>query len=378
MASGTKCFTFNRKEDWTYRSLLCEAEIQQDSLSFKFNAYCSAIFFQSLDSCEQETVWHRLRINYNMPENSKLIVRLYSSDIKETSIVVGGQRRRVNLDDFFVSNYDPHVKIEAFENIGALVLDNPNDISLYSLTGRFLWICIESLNYSSLESINLHDLRIEFPRSTFIDYLPEVYQRTDNNSFFSRFISIFQNIYLETEEIIDSIPGYFEPGNNKEFLDWIGKWFGIENTIVLNKDDLSLMVSTAVETFKIKGTKRSVSEMIEKYTGEKPVIVEKFDVTQVQHYENDRQTFDALFGKNNFVFSVILHEKNIKDEKCYANILNLVENVAPINTICKLVVLSEDIFLGYHCYLGINSRISNGACRLSKKQINGKGILVVH
>ena len=55
-----------------------------------------------------------------------------------------------------------------------------------------------------------------------------------------------------------------------------------------------------------------------------------------------------------------MNENEIKKGDDYANVLNIIKNNAPINAVCNLVVLTNNISLGCHCYIGLNSYISNG------------------
>ena len=88
-------------------------------------------------------------------------------------------------------------------------------------------------------------------------------------------------------------------------------------------------------------------------TSKKPIW---FDVIKEYH----QKLIDKLFGQNNFFFTVIMNENEIKKGDDYANVLNIIKNNAPINAVCNLVVLTNNISLGCHCYIGLNSYISNG------------------
>ncbi len=67
---------------------------------------------------------------------------------------------------------------------------------------------------------------------------------------------------------------------------------------------------------------------------------------------------ENLFGNNGYVFTVILSDKYIDDTEDYVELLKVIGSVAPIDSICNLVVLNDKIYLGHHCYMGINSYIA--------------------
>lgn len=368
MSLGTKSFVFNRNSDWKKNNYSCGIQIKDNYLCFlPDNNLNSAFFSKCLDSTEFGMSWGILKTRVYMNQNCKVIFRVFASDSKDIIAYIGEKTEKVNIDKFLRGNSNFNAKFEFFDKINAVKFENPKCVPLFSLKGRYLWFCIEVIGFAK-ELIKIEEIEISFPLVSYTEYLPEVYQAAMPNSFMNRFISIFQYILLETENIIDNIPEKFEPFyTNKEFLSWIAGWFNI-NEMIWEENKLRYLINDMIDIFKSQGTKNSIIKIIEEYTGYKPIIIEKFKIINNDFYKTEQKLVDKLFGQNNFFFTVIMNKNEIKKSDDYANVLNIIKNNAPINAICNLVVLTNNISLGYHCYIGLNSYISNGCIQNSMSE----------
>lgn len=360
MSLGTKSFIFNKNSDWKKNNYSYGTKIQDNSLCFlSDNSSNSAFFSKCLDSTEFGMSWGVLKTKFYINQNCKIIFRVFASDSKDVVAYLSENAEKISIDKFLRSSSNFNTKFEFFDKINAIKFENPKCVPLFSLKGRYLWFCVETSGFSE-EPVMLEEVEITFPLVNFVKFLPEIYQSFLPDSFMNRFISIFQYIILETETIIDNIPEKFEPlYTNKEFLSWICKWFDINN-MIWEENKLRYLINDMIDIFKSKGTKNSVIKMVEKYTGYKPMLIEKFKIIKNEFYKTEKKLIDKLFGQNNFFFTVIMNENEIKKGDDYANVLNIIKNNAPINAVCNLVVLTNNISLGCHCYIGLNSYISNG------------------
>lgn len=360
MSLGTKSFVFNKNSDWKRNNYSYGTKIKDNFLCFlSDNNSNSAFFSKCLDSTEFGMSWGVLKTKFYINQNCKIIFRVFASDSKDVIAYLSENAEKINIDKFLRSNSNFNTKFEFFDKIDAIKFENPKCVPLFSLKGRYLWFCIEISGFSE-EPVILKEVEITFPLVNFVKFLPEIYQSFSPDSFMNRFISIFQYIILETETIIDNIPEKFEPlYTNKEFLSWICKWFDINN-MIWEENKLRYLINDMINIFKSKGTKNSIIKMIEKYTGYSPMLIEKFKIINNEFYKTEQKLIDKLFGQNNFFFTVIMNENEIKKGDDYANVLNIIRNNAPINAVCNLVVLTNNISLGCHCYIGLNSYISNG------------------
>ena len=372
MASGAKYFILNRESDWKDIGLTKNIEFENDKLVFKSSDGENAVFISKpLDSLQDGTVWHRLRINLDMPNNSSYKLKIYSSDTSKISLPSSEKKSLNDLNSYlFEPSIDINRKIDIFDSIGAKTYENPRDLLLYNFKGRYLWFCIEMINYSN-QPIIIDSLKIEFPQVTFVDYLPEIYRKEEkDDSFLARFVGIFQSMYVDLEDKVDYVALNFDADRTtKDFLNWIASWLSIKDAAIWGEKRLRNLIKEAVKIYKMKGTKRAVAKIVEEYAGIDPIIVEQFDVKGNMYYDSNKHTVENLFGENGYVFTVMIPQAHVRDTESYVELLKVINTVKPIDSICNLVVLNDQIHLDNHCYMGINSFITkNEELVLNKSQ----------
>lgn len=381
MASGARSFLLNRKSDWTESGVRRNVNFKKDSLVSETENGENGVYIScAFDSMENSTKWHRLRLNMEFPPGSICKIRIYASDTQDIIIAVPGIKGKsmVNLNEYIVDEkIDINRKIDTFEDIGAITYENADDIILRNLKGRYLWICLEFINHEQ-ERIKIDSMKIEFPQISFVDYLPEIYRvDEDPNSFTERFVSIFQSIYVDLEDKIDYLPVMFDvERTNKDFLKWIGEWLSVKNTSVWEEKKLRNLIKQAVKIYKIKGTKRAVAKIVQEYAGVEPIIVEQFDVKHNMYYDKQKEVVENLFGDNGYVFTVMVPESCVKDSESYIELLRVINSVKPVDSICNLVALNDQMYLDNHCYMGINSFITKNEELILSEQRDVNNLII--
>lgn len=382
MASGARSFVLNRESDWTYNSTLRNLKFQDDNLILDNKDGESGVYISgAFDSLLSETKWHRLKLDINIPTGVEYKLRIYSSDSTEILIPVLGQagKTRVNINNYLLDNkINIARKIDMFDTIGAKIYENPTDILLYEFTGRYLWLCLEIISYVE-EPVEIKSMKIEFPQVTFVDYLPELYRtESGENSFLSRFLGIFQSIYVDLEDKIDIMPLKFDPDyTSRDFLNWIADWLSIKDIELWGEKRLRKLIKECVSIYKIKGTRKAISRVVEDYIGVEPIIVEQFEIKNNMFYHNQVNILENLFGDNGYVFTVMLPQSCVKDTENYIELLRVINNAKPVDSICNLVILTDQIYLDNHCYIGINSFITkNQDLILNKSQRDTNNLVI--
>ena len=382
MASGARSFVLNRESDWTYNSTLRNLKFQDDNLILDNKDGESGVYISgAFDSLLSETKWHRLKLDINIPAGVEYKLRIYSSDSTEILIPVLGQagKTRVNINNYLLDNkINIARKIDMFDTIGAKIYENPTDILLYEFTGRYLWLCLEIISYVE-EPVEIKSMKIEFPQVTFVDYLPELYRtESGENSFLSRFLGIFQSIYVDLEDKIDIMPLKFDPDyTSRDFLNWIADWLSIKDIELWGEKRLRKLIKECVSIYKIKGTRKAISRVVEDYIGVEPIIVEQFEIKNNMFYHNQVDILENLFGDNGYVFTVMLPQSCVKDTENYIELLRVINNAKPVDSICNLVILTDQIYLDNHCYIGINSFITkNQDLILNKSQRDTNNLVI--
>ena len=90
----------------------------------------------------------------------------------------------------------------------------------------------------------------------------------------------------------------------------------------------------------------------------------------------EKEIVEKLFGNNGYVFTVMVPQANIKDTESYVELLRVINEVKPVDSICNLVVLNDQIYLDNHCYIGINSFITNTEDFVLNKQQDVNNLVV--
>lgn len=363
MALSNKSYIINRETDWLNFGIVDNFYFENDNMCLQNkDGKCGNFISYSFDSGEIGTIWHRLRIKSKLPENAIMRVSLYASDSLSSDIHITADRdKTILIDDYLKDESIPlKERVRLLNKFSSTIhYDNCYDVPLLSLKGRYLWIAIEVLNYKD-EDLYIESLRLDFPMDSLLEYLPEIYQRNSPpDSFFNRFLSMYQAVYDGISDEFDRLPEMLDPLRvDREFLDWLVGWFSIKNSYIWGEDKLRKLLLRIVDLYKIKGTKKAVSDIVEFYTDTKPIIVEQYSVIHNEFYERNKKCVQNLFGKNGYVFTVILDSYTIEDSDQYIALLKLINMFKPAETICNLVVLNNNIYLDYHCYLGVNSYLS--------------------
>ena len=356
MASGTKHFLYNQREDWLRQGWMEGLTLREDGLVLAGDGRGSYTSM-ALDTTTPETVWHRLRLVSHVPANAQLRLYLYCSDESGVPPPFRPEGREdTGLDDWLASAPAPR-REEFFRVCAQQVYDDPTDLTLYGCKGRCLWFCLTFANYDR-EEMRLESIRLEFPRIAFIDYLPQVYRGADSvNSFLARFISVFQSPYVDLEDDMDQMPVRCDPAvAPPEFLQWLAESLAVSDRHLWSEERLRVFLKNAVRLYRIKGTRAALREVIELYTGQTPWIIEQFEPASCQIWRRDTAALRRLYGESRYTVTVLMPGAQ-RDADDYAKLWKIIAAFKPVDAICNLVFVNDEIILGQHCYLGMNSRI---------------------
>lgn len=355
MASGTKHFMFNRPGDWTGQGWADGLDALSGGLTLRGAKGIYTSF--ALDTLEAETVWHRMRMSARIPGNASLRMLFYCSDSRLMP-PERGLDPELEVDRWLASPDTTAVQREAFFlDCAQQMCEGQEDALLYGLKGRYLWVCLILLNYGGQE-LSVQSLKLEFPRTAFIDYLPQVYRGADSvNSFLARFLSVFQSVYVDLEDDMDLAPIRFDPAAAPpEFLRWLAEGLAVSDSFLWSEEQLRKLLRRVVGLYRWKGTRSALCQVVELYTGHRPWVVEQFEAAGCELWRRDRDALRLLYGEDGCSFTLLLPPGEYDADSC-AKLMNIIEQFKPIDARCNLVILEDAITLGRHCYLGVNSRI---------------------
>lgn len=363
MAKVAKRLTYNRKTDFTDNGIFKNVNFRNDELLSDCKNGESAVFIsKSFDTKINNCSWNRIKICANIPEGTSIDFGIYCSNEVETVAPASLSKgvEKINFDNFIGDNdIDFNRKVVFFKKICKKSYKNLIDILPCDLEGRYMWFFIEMVTFNT-EQICIKNLRLEYPKISFTDYLPEIYRSAaTKDKFLERFVGIFQSIYVDFEEKIDQISSNFDVDEmSKNFLSWVVSWLSLSDTKLWQEKKLRSLLKKIIKLYKIKGTKAAIFEIINEFCCAEPIIIEQFELKKFDSYAKHRQEIESLFGDTGHVFTVILTNKTIKNSEEYIAVLSVINGIKPIDSICNLVVLSDKFYLGHHVYLGMNSCIT--------------------
>ena len=292
------------------------------------------------DCGEQGTEWYRLLL-YGRNLGGAVSVTVYAAD--EEASAASDDAEKADFQD-------------------------PEDVLLDGIKGRYLRlrICLKRGG----EQAVISRIKICFPRQTWLTYLPEIYREKEReDSFFARYLGIFQALYEDMTEQIMQIPQRFSPfAENREALGELSKWFGMEYRELWNEEQQRYLILHAARLCRIRGTAEYVRELLFLGTGRTVYIVEYGQLLPYFDGGKQEERLKRLYTSGPYEFAVLVDRKEQEDENELYLIGKIVEMAKPAYMACRIITPPPYLFLGQHSYLGINSVLGRyRTLRLDKK-----------
>ncbi len=110
-------------------------------------------------------------------------------------------------------------------------------------------------------------------RADYLKYLPALYS---GDELMGRFLMLFESFWTPIERQIDSIHAYFDPRlTPANLLPWLASWMDMLLDERWPEPAQRLLLSRVSSLYRKRGTRGGLSEYLEIYTGQTPVIVER-------------------------------------------------------------------------------------------------------
>ena len=277
---------------------------------YKENGY----FEFELKSLEGDIQWHRVSIEGKFPEGTS--IRTIVSTDGETEATFE------NSTDIYVPDGFEGEKLK---------------IKIY-LTADF----------SGKKTPIIRRVTIHYPRKTYLEYLPGIYKEDKvGKDILERYLSIFQTVNSSVERKIKNSPYLLDPLTvSPQFLEWLSKWFGIVRDKNWEEEKWRVFLKEAYQLFKIRGTKECLERIIQIFTGEKPFIIEHF---QMEQCSSEKAEF------NDYFFCVYISSETVKNHSDLQIVRKIVQTFKPSHTEGKVAVMPRMVVLGSFVLLGVNS-----------------------
>ena len=306
--------------------------------------------YSAIDGSVNEQEWGRLKLEVQCDREAVYIIHVFALD--DTCFLRKGIITKI--DDFLADEtVDILIKRQFMAQVGEVKRVNRDDILLYSLKGRYLWIFVE---IQGMGNFSCQNIVLDAVGDNFMATFPEIYQERD--SFFHRFLSVMSSEYNDFQRGIDCKQDFLDIDKAPlELLEQYASWFGFNiNGGFLTEDKLRLFMHNIAFLTKRKGTKEALEKVVEIVLDEKPSIVERNLMV-----ENDMATevtvLNELYGDSPFDV-LILTTVALKDEE-KKHLLGFLEQFKPVRCNMDVIFLKTNGELDNYTYLGVNAKLSD-------------------
>lgn len=342
------------------------------------------LYLRAIDGVENDATWGRLWFDLELDEG--MVCYLHVMALNQTSFY--RKSLVTNIEDFLTDPLEPReVKKELFKQAGGIRVINTEDVLLYELKGRYLYIAIEV--YGDGKCI-IDRMRVDTLGDQFITLFPEIYQ--EKNTFFHRFLSVFSSIYNDFGEEIDDLPNLLDLDKCPGFLLPVyGRWLGVDTGSALFEESvLRTLVKEAYSLCRIKGTAAAIKRISEIILKDRVLVVEH-DQMSLMHtvgkspmYTDDKSL--TYNGENSLVRTgensknprgakderkkssleisetdVYIYTKVRVDAVLRKSLMYILDQFRPVRTRLNLVILREDSMLDSYSMLDFNAVIRGAA-----------------
>ncbi|EFM11319.1 phage tail protein [Paenibacillus curdlanolyticus YK9] len=321
----------------------------------------------SLDSTEEGIRWHKLAIDRTIPDNTLIRVTYLVSD--SPMFHIDGMDR--SLDDYLADS-----ALRTGEKAAALSQlpwsepsVNPREVLVRAEPGRYMWVRIQLYGSDKLTP-SVVGIRADFPRLSYLRYLPAVYQEdAASRDLLERFLALIESFMTELDGTIASSPRWLDvDAMQGDYLRWLATWIGAVADPGWPEAKLRKLIKQMPELHRKRGTKAGLEQLVEIYTGERPIIVENHQLSAIPDPEA-KKVYAELFGDDPYRFCVLLKPEQLTGLTELTAVKRMIELDKPAHTVADVTWLQPWIYLGGHTYLGMNTLLTKPSSRLDDDSI---------
>lgn len=325
------------------------------------------LFLQYIDSGEQDLEWGRLKLDVTM--DVEMVISIQAFAVNHLNIM--NENRVIDLESLLLSPEGGVEEKEAFfsqkEFLGSKKFIGCDDVLLYGIRGRYLWLCIELIG---MGTASINRINVDSPGDIMLDVFPEIYQ--EKESFLHRYLSIFSSVFMDFEYKIEGIHNDMDletaPMN---LLTVFGEWMGLNlSGSSLSEEKLRALLLHLHTFNRMKGTKQAVLGLAELLMEETVILVERNLLDG-----GDRKLYDALYGSSPYDFTLLINGR--ASEQKQSCLLFYLKQFIPVRSRVNIVFLSHCCNLDSYCYLDINAAIYSGASGTLDEQQGLDGSVVL-
>ena len=320
--------------------------MEKGGLSLSEGTSIHCMFLRGMDSAIPDADWTRLHFDIAIPEN----MTYYTYVFTVNDNIYRKSKEHFSIDDFLTGDASIEEKKLFLEQVGALRSVGKNDLLLFGMEGRYLYLAIE---VQGTGEGYLTNIRVERESDSFMEAFPEVYR--ENNPFFRRYISIFSSIYNDFDANIDALPELLDLDKcPRECLSVFISWMGIDvDGDFLREEVLRTLVREAYKLNRLKGTRACLERLVEIFLDEKPLILEQ---NMIKAYEEKGGVMGEAFQSGSIYDVNILIKKRLSETERF-QMLYLIDQFKPLRARIHLIQLRDGGLLDSNVYLDLNAKV---------------------
>ena len=200
-----------------------------------------------LDSHIYRCTWHRIRLRAQLPPATSLRVSTYSQDERAEDTAV-----------FVIADED-------WRPMG-LVRPGDNDLLILGSPGRYLWVRLD-LAGDGYSTPSVASLRLEYPRNSYLRFLPAVYSADPGSAdFLARYMAIAQTSVEDIEAGLAGMPALFDPlAVPDPFVDYLASWLDVPVEGTWTSQQKRLLIDATRGYFRQRGTPATIRAHVAAY-----------------------------------------------------------------------------------------------------------------
>lgn len=199
-----------------------------------------------LDSGVPRCGWHRVQLDADIPPKTSLSMSVATAE-EPNAAPQGDPTRELGWTNFPAGT--PHHSDWTSSPAGSVdfLIDQP--------AGRYLYFRLR-LTGDGLATASVRRVRIDFPRVTSLDHLPDVYRQTPKAEDFSqRFLALFDAAIGDVDTVIERYAALLDPsGVPAQMLPWLGGFFAISFDPTWSAAKQRLILQNAPQLYQQRGT----------------------------------------------------------------------------------------------------------------------------
>jgi phage tail-like protein len=218
---------------------------------------------QAIQAGHPKVEWQRLQAEVqSLPANAHLDFLLYTSNSPaDAPTVMRGSEDPLSDPKWRQALHPPAADLD--------------DIYIGGPPATYLWLGAQFSSDGSGSPI-LSQVRVQFDRDSYLDYLPAIYRDPSTcDDFLLRFLSLFESLYQDVEGEIRGLPALFDAkATPREFLGWLAEWLGLELDESWSEAKQRQILGEIFRLYARRGTSGGLRQILKVFAGVDAVIEE--------------------------------------------------------------------------------------------------------